>query len=132
MASPLSPRDFVSATAALAAAGVAPVSWRRPPRAEGLVVLFQGDSITDAGRDRQVSEPNLARGLGSGDPLLVGAPAPGGLPDRALRFYNRGVSADKVPDLASRWATDTLALAPDVLSILVGVNDFWHKLSKGY
>ena len=42
------------------------------------------------------------------------------------------MSGDKVPDLASRWATDTLALQPDVLSILVGVNDFWHKLSKGY
>jgi len=132
MASPLTRRDFVSATAALAAAGVAPVSWRRPPRAEGLVVLFQGDSITDAGRDRQVSEPNLARGLGSGYPLLVAAAALAAHPDRALRFYNRGVSGDKVPDLASRWATDTLALAPDVLSILVGVNDFWHKLSKGY
>ena len=132
MAPPLSRRDFVSATAALAAASVAPVSWRRPPRADGLVVLFQGDSITDAGRDRQVSEPNLARGLGSGYPLLVAAAALAAHPDRALRFYNRGVSGDKVPDLASRWATDTLALAPDVLSILVGVNDFWHKLSKGY
>src|SRR5437867_1363521 len=129
MAPPLTRRDFVSATAALAAA---PVSVRRPPRADGLVVLFQGDSITDAGRDRQVSEPNLARGLGSGYPLLVAAAALAAHPDRELRFYNRGVSGDKVPDLASRWATDTLALAPDVLSILVGVNDFWHKLSKGY
>ena len=131
-APPLTRRDFVSATAALAASSVAPVSFRRPPRADGLVVLFQGDSITDAGRDRQVSEPNLARGLGSGYPLLVAAAALAAHPDRALRFYNRGVSGDKVPDLASRWATDTLALAPDVLSILVGVNDFWHKLSKGY
>src|SRR5205823_2044887 len=114
----LTRRDFVSAGAALVAAGLA--------------VLFQGDSITDAGRDRQVSEPNLARGLGSGYPLLITAAALAAHPDRALRFYNRGVSGDKVPDLASRWATDTLALQPDVLSILVGVNDFWHKLSKGY
>src|SRR5207248_1159583 len=75
---------------------------------------------------------NLARGLGSGYPLLITAAALAAHPDRALRFYNRGVSGDKVPDLASRWATDTLALQPDVLSILVGVNDFWHKLSKGY
>src|SRR5205814_7101883 len=133
MSPSLSRRDFVSATAAaLAASSVAPVSFRRPARADGLVVLFQGDSITDAGRDRQVSEPNLARGLGSGYPLLVAAAALAAHPDRALRFYNRGVSGDKVPDLASRWATDTLALQPDVLSILVGVNDFWHKLSKGY
>src|SRR5437868_10798546 len=132
MPPPLTRRDFVSATAALAASSVAPVSLRRPARADGLVVLFQGDSITDAGRDRQVSEPNLARGLGSGYPLLVAAAALAAHPDRALRFYNRGVSGDKVPDLASRWATDTLPLQPEVLSILVGVNDFWHKLSHGY
>src|SRR5205809_3512468 len=37
-----------------------------------------------------------------------------------------------ISDLAARWATDTVALAPDVLSILIGVNDFWHKLSSGY
>ena len=135
MAPPLTRRDFVSASAALVASGLAPVSVGRPtiPRAaDGLVVLFQGDSITDAGRDRQVSEPNLARGLGSGYPLLVAAAALAAHPDRTLRFYNRGVSGDKVPDLTARWATDTLALEPDVLSILVGVNDFWHKLSKGY
>jgi len=130
---PLTRRDFVSATAAaLAASGVARVPGRRPRPADGLVVLFQGDSITDAGRDRQVSEPNLARGLGNGYPLLVAAAALAAHPDGALRFYNRGVSGDKVPDLASRWATDTLPLQPDVLSILVGVNDFWHKLSHGY
>jgi len=130
---PLTRRDFLSATAAaLAASGIARVPGRRPRPADGLVVLFQGDSITDAGRDRQVSEPNLARGLGNGYPLLVAAAALAAHPDRALRFYNRGVSGDKVPDLASRWATDTLPLQPDVLSILVGVNDFWHKLSHGY
>src|SRR6059058_1567268 len=92
MPPPLTRRDFVSATAALAASSVAPVSFRRTARADGLVVLFQGDSITDAGRDRQVSEPNLARGLGSGYPLLVAAAALAAHPDRALRFYNRGVS----------------------------------------
>src|ERR1043166_7398352 len=110
MAPPLSRRDFVSAPAAPAARGAAPVPWRPPPGADGLVVLFRGDSITDAGRDRQVSEPNLARGLGSGYPLLVAAAALAAHPDRALRFYNRGVSGDKVPDLARRWAADTLAL----------------------
>jgi lysophospholipase L1-like esterase len=37
-----------------------------------------------------------------------------------------------VPDLQQRWATDTIDLKPDVLSILIGVNDFWHKLDHGY
>jgi len=128
----LTRRDFVSTSAALVAAGVVRVPRRRTPSVDGPVVLFQGDSITDAGRDRQVSEPNLARGLGSGYPLLVAAAALAAHADRALRFYNRGVSGDKVPDLERRWATDTLPLEPDVLSILVGVNDFWHKLSHGY
>src|SRR5256886_5178130 len=117
---------------------------RRPPRstlfpyttlfrsADGSVVLFQGDSITDAGRDRGVADRNSAGALGSGYPLLAAAAALAAHPDRGLRFYNRGISGNKVPDLAARWATDTVALAPDVLSILIGVNDFWHKLSSGY
>src|SRR5256886_3870408 len=53
-------------------------------------------------------------------------------PYTTLFRSNRGISGNKVPDLAARWATDTVALAPDVLSILIGVNDFWHKLSNGY
>ena len=122
MSPSLSRRDFVSATAAALAAPALGRLHHAPARsADGLAVLFQGDSITDAGRDRQVSEPNLARGLGSGYPLLITAAALAAHPDRALRFYNRGVSGDKVPDLASRWATDTLALQPDVLSILVEI-----------
>jgi len=53
-------------------------------------------------------------------------------PGGALRFYNRGISGNKVPDLQQRWTTDTIDLKPDVLSILIGVNDFWHKLDHGY
>src|SRR5439155_19438727 len=108
MSPSLSRRDFVSATAALAASSVAPVSFRRPARADGLVVLFQGDSITDAGRDRQVSEPNLARGLGSGYPLLVSAAPLAAHPDRALRVDNRRLRGHKGLDLASPRAPDTL------------------------
>ena len=88
--------------------------------------------LTDAGRDRAAADPNVAHGLGSGYPLLVAAAALAAHPDRGLRFYNRGVSGNKVPDLAARWPSDTVALAPDVLSILIGVNDFWHTLTGGY
>src|SRR5438552_3495610 len=113
MSPSLSRRDFVSATAAALAAPALGRLHHAPARsADGLAVLFQGDSITDAGRDRQVSEPNLARGLGSGYPLLVAAAALAAHPDRALRFYNRGVSGDKVPDLASRWAADGVHPTP--------------------
>src|SRR3989454_2218986 len=128
-------REFVGAATALAGAVLWPAAAtaaRRPALTDGTVILFQGDSISDAGRDRGVADPNAARALGSGYPLLVAAAALAAHPDRGLRFYNRGVSGNKVPDLAARWATDTVALAPDVLSILIGVNDFWHKLSGGY
>src|SRR5438477_5159790 len=130
----LTRRDFVTAAGALAGAALLPAAAaaaRRSP-AEGTVVLFQGDSITDGGRNRAAPEPNQPGALGTSYPLLVAAAALAAHPDRALRFYNRGVSGDKVPDLERRWATDTLPLEPDVLSILVGVNDFWHKLSHGY
>src|SRR2546422_650121 len=136
MTDDLTRRDFVTAASAVAGAALWPAAHaadRAPARtADGPVVLFQGDSITDCGRDRKLPDPNAASALGSGYPLLVAAAALAAHPDRALRFYNRGVSGNKVPDLAARWATDTVALAPDVLSILIGVNDFWHKLSNGY
>ena len=53
-------------------------------------------------------------------------------PERPWRFFNRGVSGNKLPELQARWATDTIALRPDILSILAGVNDYWHKRSFGY
>lgn len=97
-----------------------------------LTILFQGDSITDNGRNRTAAEPNGTAQLGGGYPYLVAAEALAAEPARGLRFFNRGISGHKVPDLAARWNTDTIALKPDVLSILVGVNDFWHKLLNGY
>src|SRR5881396_285129 len=136
MTDQLTRRDFVTAASALAGAALLPTAaaaGRAPAGStDGTVVLFQGDSITDAGRDRGVADPNSASALGAGYPLLVASAALAAHPDRGLRFYNRGVSGNKVPDLEQRWADDTVALKPDVLSILVGVNDFWHKLGRGY
>src|SRR5881409_2666352 len=136
MTDDLTRRDFVTAASAVAGAALWPAAHaadRAPARtADGPVVLFQGDSITDCGRDRKLPDPNAASALGSGYPLLVASAALAAHPDRALKFYNRGVSGNKVPDLEQRWAADTLELKPDVLSILVGVNDFWHKLGRGY
>jgi lysophospholipase L1-like esterase len=98
----------------------------------GGVVLFQGDSITDAGRDKKGQQPNQARGLGTGYPVHIA----GGLlrdhSDLGLTVHNRGISGNKVPDLVKRWQVDCLDLKPDVLSILIGVNDIWHKLNGRY
>jgi len=46
--------------------------------------------------------------------------------------YNRGISGDNVFQLANRWDTDCINLKPDVVSILVGVNDYWHTFKHGY
>ena len=126
-------RDFVAAAATMAAASQLP-SGAVPNQApaNGTVVLFQGDSITDAGRNRASADANSAGALGSGYPLLVTSAVLAARPGAALRFYNRGISGNKVPDLQQRWTGDTIDLKPDVLSILIGVNDFWHKLDHGY
>lgn len=102
------------------------------PAKKGKVILFQGDSITDAGRNRDAKEPNSAGALGNGYPLLVASAVLAAHPASGLQFFNRGVSGNKVPDLQARWTADTTDLQPDVLSILIGVNDFWHKLDHGY
>jgi len=113
----------------LSAAPASNAALRAPARAENPVLLFQGDSITDAGRSREDAGPNRPQALGSGYAALAAAELTGTRPDGNWTCYNRGVSGDRVGDLAARWDEDTLALDPDVLSILVGVNDFWHTLS---
>ncbi len=90
-------------------------------------ILFQGDSITDGGRNREDC-PN--HGLGHGYVYLIAARLGAEYPEDALTFRNRGCSGDKVTDLATRWEEDTLRLAPDVLSILIGVNGVGANLQR--
>ncbi len=96
------------------------------------VILFQGDSITDWGRDHSRSTPNNTIALGSGYVLITAGHLLLNYPDKNLQIFNKGVSGNKVYQLADRWDTDCLALKPNVLSIHVGVNDFWHTLTNGY
>ncbi len=97
-----------------------------PVFAEGARVLFQGDSITDGNRGRS-ADPNHI--LGHGYQFIVAARFGAELAERRLVFMNRGVSGNTVADLAKRWDADTLGLKPDVLSILIGVNDMGHGVS---
>ena len=96
--------------------GVAPIAvFSRDAR-----ILFQGDSITDGNRGRN-ADPNHI--LGHGYAFIIAAAYGAAYAERNLTFMNRGVSGNKVTDLAQRWQSDTLDLKPDVLSILIGVND---------
>lgn len=95
-------------------------------------ILFQGDSITDAGRNRARYYPNDGQGMGGGYVRLVASTLLGEHPEAGFRIYNRGISGNKVFELANRWEDDCLQLRPDVLSILIGVNDFWHTLDFNY
>lgn len=95
------------------------------------VILFQGDSITDTGRSRDKGKTDVANnqpGLGNGYAWLAAAQLLVDRPADELRIFNRGISGHKVFQLAERWQADCLDLKPDVLSILIGVNDIWHSL----
>jgi lysophospholipase L1-like esterase len=100
---------------------------------KGDTVLFQGDSITDAGRSREhASEPNSQPALGSGYAWLAASGLLVSEPDAELQVFNRGISGNKVFQLAERWNEDCLFMEPDLLSILIGVNDIWHSRGDNY
>lgn len=95
---------------------------------EGTTVVFQGDSITDGGRSRN---EDLNHVMGHGYAYLVAARLGVDLPGSDLRFFNRGNSGNRVVDLYARWREDTINLRPDIVSILVGVNDVGAELREG-
>lgn len=99
---------------------------------EGDVLLFQGDSITDAGRNKKQELANNAWSFGVGYANHIGSWLLEEMPARNLTIYNRGISGNKVYQLADRWEKDCLDLKPNVLSILIGVNDYWHKRNDTY
>lgn len=84
--------------------------------------LFQGDSITDADRVRG-NDSNY----GYGYPNLFAAEYLKNKPGE-FEFVNRGISGNRVVDLYARMKVDIINLAPDYMSVLIGVNDVWHEL----
>ena len=127
----ISRRDLMRSAALIGAAPYVARAAKKPLFPAG-VLLFQGDSITDAHRDRERTGPNDSAGLGQGYPLIVASHLLGSRAEDGLRVYNRGISGNKVPDLEARWEADALNIRPDILSILIGVNDIWHKLGGSY
>ncbi len=98
----------------------------------GDVILFQGDSITDAGRKKDDPNFNNAAALGNGYAMIAASELLFKQADKTLKIYNKGISGNKVYQLAERWEKDCLSLKPDVLSILIGVNDYWHMHNGNY
>ncbi len=99
---------------------------------KGDTILFQGDSITDAGREKEKELPNNPASFGMGYAFLAASSLLNDFPEKQLTIYNRGISGNKVFQLADRWEKDCLGLNPDVLSILIGVNDYWHTRDYNY
>lgn len=90
------------------------------------VILFQGDSITDAGRDY-----SDYGSLGHGYPLLIAGRLGHRYPEKNLTVLNRGISGNRAVDLQERWNEDCLALKPTVVSIYIGINDTWRRYDNG-
>ncbi len=89
-------------------------------------ILFQGDSITDVGKNA---------GAGSLTPIgqgyaLICASTLGAKYPMQFSFENRGISGNRIVDVYARIKADCWNLEPDVLSILIGVNDVWHEVGS--
>lgn len=93
--------------------------------ADNAVVLFQGDSITDAGRRESYDQ------MGYGYASLTAAWFSALYPEKKVKFINRGISGNRAADLEQRWKPDCLDLKPDWVSILIGINDVWRRYDSG-
>lgn len=91
----------------------------------GFRILFTGDSITDCGRDR--SNPRF---LGNGYSMFISSLLGAKMPEFEFEMFNTGISGNRVADLKARWQKDCIELKPDVVSILIGVNDTWRRFDS--
>ena len=87
-------------------------------------ILFQGDSITDTGRK---TERGSLLNIGQGYAMICASTLAAKYPNM-FSFTNRGISGNRIVDVYARIKADCWNLEPDVLSILIGVNDVWHEI----
>ena len=90
-------------------------------------LLFQGDSITDAGRDKRNYYD-----LGNGYPKYAAELLKASNHEINFEFINLGISGNRTGQLFDRLYTDAISLQPDVISILIGINDIWHRGPASY
>ena len=89
-------------------------------------IVFQGDSITDAGRDKRNYHD-----VGPGYPKYAVQHMVAANPDVEFEFINQGISGNRTSQLFDRFYSDALAFDPDIISILIGINDIWHRYGGG-
>lgn len=89
-------------------------------RRKNMKILFQGDSITDAGRAKD--------GIGSGYVKYAIELIKEKYPNADIEFVNKGISGNKVSDLLARLDKDFLSINADMVSIMIGINDTWHHM----
>jgi lysophospholipase L1-like esterase len=87
--------------------------------------VFQGDSITDAGRDRRNYHE-----MGTGYPKYASEHMIAAHPEAEFEFINQGISGNRSCQLFDRFYADAISFEPDVISILIGINDIWHRYEK--
>ena len=88
-------------------------------------IVFFGDSITDFGRNHESDDRDSS--LGFGFVRIIADRLVSEKPDK-IKIYNRGVCGDRIVDLYARIKKDCWNLQPDVLSVLIGINDIWHEI----
>ncbi len=86
-------------------------------------ILFQGDSITDAGRNRNDDRTDKGYGYATVVSAILGAKYAG-----EYEFVNMGIGGNRIVDVYARMKKDILNLKPDYMSLLIGVNDVWHEV----
>ena len=85
-------------------------------------ILFQGDSVTDAGRDKRNYHD-----LGNGYPKYAAELITKAHPDTEFEFINFGISGNRTGQLFDRLYKDAIIFQPDFISVLIGINDVWHR-----
>jgi len=88
-------------------------------------ILFQGDSITDCGRDRRDFH-----NMGNGYPKYSSELIREAFPAQDFEFINLGIDGTRTNQLFDRFYPDAIALQPDIISILIGINDIWHRYNR--
>ncbi|SFL53439.1 Lysophospholipase L1 [Gracilibacillus orientalis] len=90
----------------------------------GKRIVFIGDSITEWGRYED------QEGIGTGYVRLLHDYLRVIAPEKKHEIFNRGVGGDRIINLKERWEQDVIDLAPDVVSVSIGINDVWRQLDQ--